>query len=246
MRDLYSCRICQSTCLEDLICCPFPEPLIGNWKASFAIVGINPGPSSGNFEDLNQYIAYYSNSKECGLILDPEKRWQIGYVKAYTLLFSRPGNTELAIDDFNENAVILNVIKCSTADASKIRGQRLEMAKANCIDYLARQLEIIKPKVILTHGKPSCLAMIDVLKNETKFTIVSTSSDKSINTLAEEMRRPYSMDEISKEYIEAKSENGHRTLFLFNKHLSYCGPAAKSLDKKLEEKRKKIDDVLHD
>lgn len=238
IKELYSCRVCQNTCLKGMVCSPFPEPLIGNWHASFAIIGDNPGRSDLDFEDLNEYIDHYSNPKKCGL--DLKERWQKGYFEAYKRLL----NPESTLDDFNMHAVILNIIKCSTKDIKKIPENALETAKANCIGYLARQLEAIQPKVILTHGKFSCCTIIDMLRNGTKYTVVSTSCD--IDTLAKEIHtRPYYIDEISKEYMIAKNGNGRKILFLFNKHLSYYAPAMKSLNKNIEEKRRIIDDLLY-
>jgi len=237
MKELHSCRICQDTCLRGMVCCPFPEPLIGNWQASFALVGINPGPSTHDFEDLNRYIAHYSNPKKCGL--DLKERWQRGYFEAYKRLV----NQESTLDDFNKHAVILNIIKCSTVDISKIRGQRLELAKANCIGYLTRQLEAIEPKVILTHGKFSCCAITDMLRNRTKYTVISTSCD--IDTLAKEIHtRPHYIDEISKEYVIAKNGDGRKTLFLFNWHLSRYGIAVNRLKKNIEQKKRIVKQML--
>jgi len=238
MEKLYSCRICQNTCLKSVVCSSIPEPLIGNWRASFAIVGVNPGPISLDFENLREYIDFYSNPQKCGL--DLKERWQRGYFEVYKKLV----NLKSTLDDFNRHAVILNTIKCSTTGLKKIPEGALEKAKANCIHYLTAQFEVIQPKVILAHGKFTCCTIVDMLRNETKYAVVSTSRD--IDTLAKDIyTRPHCIDEISKEYVTAKNGNGRKTLFLFNKHLSIYGPAIKSLSKNMEEKRRIIRDFLY-
>lgn len=150
---------------------------------------------------------------------------------------------ELTLDDFNEHAVILNIIKCSTKDIREISKNDIKTAKANCIGYLTRQLETMQPKVILSHSRFACETTIEFLKNGTTYRIDVASRD--VGTLARKMRegKPI-MDEISKEYVIAKNGSGHRILFLFNKHLSRYGPAMKSLNKNMEEKRRIIDDLL--
>jgi len=226
-----------------MVCCRFPEPLIGNWKASFVIVGINPGPSSGDFKDSNQYIAYYSNPKKCGL--KSQEGWQRGYLEAYRRLVNPELSNDEAIDHFNSHAAILNIIKCSTVDASKLRGQRYESAKTNCIGYLEKQLELISPKIILTHGKKPCIEILDMLKSKSKY--VEVQSSTNINILAEKIKDSYSMDRIlpTIKYITAKDREGREVLFLFNKHLSRWGPAQKSLKQDLEEKQRRVKVALH-
>lgn len=237
IEKLYSCRICQNTCLKGVVCSPFPEPLIGNWAANFAIIGVNPGPFTLDFEKLSEYMDFYSNPEKCGL--DLKERWQRGYFEAYRKLV----NLKSTLDDFNRHAVILNIIKCSTRDLKNIPKNALEKAKANCIGYLTAQFEVIQPKVILSHGKFPCCTIVDMIRNGTKYAVVSTSRD--IDTLAKDIHtRPHYIDEISKEYVIAKNGNGRKTLFLFNKHLSIYGPAMKSLSKNIEEKRRIIRDFL--
>jgi len=236
MKGLYYCRKCQNTCLEGRICeGAFPEPLIGNWQASFAILGKNPGPIDLRFKDLNEYVDHYSNHKKCGL--DLKECWQIGYFLAYAKLM----NPESTIDDFNRDAVILNTIKCSTGsteDTNRIPETDLEKAKDNCRDHLIRQIQTIKPKVILSHGKFACWATIDMLRNERK-NVVSALSSCNIDTLAEK-----NMNEISEEYVMVENEDGRKVLFFFNKHLSFCPIAMRSLEKNIEKKKRMIEDLL--
>jgi uracil-DNA glycosylase len=232
--ELYLCDKCQNTCLKDKVCSKFPEPLIGNCQARFAILGINPGRSDRTFADEKEYVDYYSDSKRCGL--DLKECWQIGYFLAYNRLV----NSESTLDDFNKDAVILNVIKCSTENIREICRNDLQKAKENCKDYLARQLEAIKPKVILSHGKFACSSTIDMLRHEKKYAVVSDSSSCSIDALAQK-----NMDEISKEHIMLENEDRCRILFLFNKHLSLCPIAMESLDKNFPKKSKLVSDLLH-
>jgi hypothetical protein len=237
MKELYSCRVCQNTCLKGNVCSQFPEPLIGNWHANFVVLGINPGNTDLDFSDQNAYIAHYSDPQKCGL--DLKERWQRGYFEAYKKLV----NPKSSLGDFNKNAAILNIIKCPTKDVTKISNNNLQMAKANCIGYLMKQLKAMRPKVILSHGKFPCATILDILKNETQYTVVSRSCD--VATLFREIQTtPYYIDEISKEYVIA-NEDGHKTLFLFNSHLSYCQIAMQNLDKNIEEKKRLIVDLLH-
>jgi hypothetical protein len=215
------------------VCSKFPEPLIGNCKARFAILGTNPGCSDETFANKKAYVDYYSDSKRCGL--DLKECWQIGYFLAYDRLV----NSESTLDDFNDDAVILNVIKCSTRNVEEICRSDLQEAKENCKHYLVRQLEAIRPRIILSHGKFACSSTIDILSDKKKYAIVSDSSSCSVNMLAEK-----SMDEISKYHVMAENEHGQRILFLFNKHLSFCPIAMESLQEDLTEKKRLVSTLL--
>jgi hypothetical protein len=213
--------------------------VIGNWEAKFAIVGINPGSSEDCKWKCDEYISYYSNPQKCGL--GSKDGWRRGYFEAYRMLVTR----ELTIDNFrnfNENAVILNIIKCSTENIRKLDGKRYESARKNCIGYLKRQLDLILPKVILVHGKSPCVEIIDMLKDNSRYKVVKSTT--AIDVLTAKIIKPYSMDTIGKEWVLAKDNSGREVLFLFNWHLSRWGPAKKSLEQNLEEKRRMIDIVL--
>lgn len=252
MKELYSCRICQDTCLKGRVVFPFPEPFLGNLNAKFAIIGANPGPivypSSPDYfrlirffeNNIENYLNYY---KQFRLSLKEYKEWQWvkGYVEAYNILTNRSPmlDDSSKVDDFNKNVIILNIIKCSTTGISGIPKRDLETAKNYCIGYLLRQLAIITPRVILSHGRPSSNAIIEILKTGTNYRVDEKTSSCNTNTLA-----GLSMDEISREYIIAKNEKGRKTLFLFNWHLSWWGKAKKRLNSNIKRKREKIKELL--
>lgn len=232
IEELYSCRVCHDSCLENKVCSPFPEPLIGNWYASFAVIGANPGLSDHYFENIEQYLDYYSNPGKCGL--DLNELWQAGYFQAYKSLV----NQESTPNDFNRNAAILNIIKCST-ESLRISRSALSTARENCIGFLRKQLESMPLKVVLAHGKLACCTLIDMLTHEKGYAALSSSCD--IQDLAKKIHTsPNYIDQISKEYVIAENTEGNKSLFLFNKHLSYLGSAVKSLNNNIVEKRKLV------
>jgi hypothetical protein len=226
IEEIYSRCKCPNDCLKDWIDCERPEPFIGNLHPRFAIIGTNPSSYENkqpHFTNVADYMDYYENKF---LPSFSDKEWPGKYLRAFKMLANSPN---ASLIDFNRDAIILNIVKCST----KIEWHELpewakEEAKKNCINYLVRQLEKMQPRVILAHGKPACIAIMDMLRDETRFRNVSTHSGKLIKTLAEEIRRRDSMDGISEESIQAENENGRRILFLFNKHLSRWKPTFKT------------------
>ena len=184
-----------------------------------------------------QYENFY---KSGGLNLLGLREERNAYLEAYKMLVNPNARTA----EFNDDAIILNTVKCSTSiEWHKLPKLAKEEAKNNCICYLTRQLEAIQPKVILSHGKFTCCTIINMLRNGTKYTVVSTSRD--IDTLAKEIHtRPNYIDEISKEYVIAKNGNEHKTLFLFNWHLSRYWIAVNSLKKNIEGKKRIVNQVL--
>jgi uracil-DNA glycosylase len=240
IEEIYSCRSSHN-CLKEWVDCRVPEPFIGNLHSSFAIIGTNPGSYENqqkSFKDLTEYVNYYEKE-----FYKSASHWIKRYCEAYRMLV----NPDADLTVFNENAIILNVVKCSTSIKwSKLPEEAREEARSNCncINYLVRQLGKMQPSVILAHGKPACIAIMDMLKDDTKFRSVSTYSGKGINKLAKEIRLPNSMNGISEEIIQAKNENGRRIGFLFNKHLSIWGPARNSLEKNEGNKKTMIDDLL--
>jgi hypothetical protein len=220
MKELYSCRICQDTCLKDRVGFPFPEPFLGNPNAKFAIVGVNPSHIVySDSPDYFRWIRFFENNienylnyyKQFRLSLKEYKEWQWvkGYVGAYNMLTNRSPmlDDSSKVDDFNENVIILNIIKCSTAGISGIPKRDLETAKNYCIGYLLRQLAIIQPRVILSHGRPASNAIIEILKSGTNYRVDEKTSSCNTNTLA-----GLSMDEISRKYIIAKKRKRSKNL----------------------------------
>lgn len=221
LKDLFSCHKCHDM-LEPTT--KFPEPFLGNIRANFAIVGINPGENESTFKNIDKYINYYYHIAK----LD-NKRWTKGYYEAYKRLM----NQKATYKDFNDNTVILNIIKCATK--KKPSKKVLDFSKNNCKLFLMKQLKQIKPKVVLVHSRFSCDFFDEFLHDGHTFRILQKSYTKKLSEI--------SMDDISKEYLIAKDNSGRKILFLFNKHLSYYGPSMKSLEVNIDKKRRLIKKV---
>jgi uracil-DNA glycosylase len=233
IEQIYSCRS-RHNCLKEWANCHVPEPFIGNLHSRFAIIGANPGSYGGqqrSFKNLTDYVNYHEK-EFCKSAFD----WVEDYCEAYSMLVNPGANLTV----FNENAIILNVIKCSTKiKLSEIPKLDKEQAKNNCIDYLIQQLENMQPSIILAHGRFACDAIMGILRSGTNYEVDEKMSSHSISTL-----QGLSMEEISREYIIAKNKKGRKTLFLFNWHLSWWGKAKKRLNYNIEQKRRIINELL--
>ena len=238
MTELYSCRICQENLLRGQLCSEFPEAIIGNWHADFIMIGVNPGKNEATFNSVKEYIKWYSSNN---FTLN-WGRCAWGYFEAYKRLATPDmSDNEIVLEHFNKHAAILNLIKCSTPNTKGISEKNLERAKDNCIGYLMRQLNYMQPKVVLSHGKFATKTMLNLLTND-KFGFKTKGISKLETRLLTAMNY---MDEISKETIVAY-EGTRKMLFLFNKHLSYFGPAMKSLQNNIQAKKDMVAEVLRE
>lgn len=233
LKELYSCYKCRDTYLKGEICTQFPEPFLGILEEEitkkFAIIGINPGwTDDSEITSLEKYIKFYMNH-------GPNKnaRWFKGYFEAYKRLV----DLEATYYDFIENVVILNVVHCPTIDIKSISKKNRQAAINNCMHFLIRQLSMIQPRVILVHGQFACEWIIEILEKGVDYKIQNGSCN--LETLEN-----LNMGEKSKEYMITKNKEGYKTLFLFNKHLSYYGPAINSLNKNIDQKRIMIGKML--
>lgn len=246
IKKLYSCDICQKTCLKDWTSFRFPEPFLGSLHPSFVIVGINPSEPSPaehraalerKFKDEEGYLSYYLSEEGRKVSEDDLRVWARGYLEAYRMLVDK----ESTLDDFNKDAMILNVIKCPTKSIREIPENAIETARVNCLGYLIGQLIAIQPKIVLSHSKFPCKTIMKMLEDGTNYKVDTESSSCGVDDLAK-LRLQQSMTNVSREKIIAKSQSGDRTLFLFtNLHLSRWMFAKKSLNTNIEEKRKIIE-----
>jgi len=238
IEEMYSCR-CQQDCLKEYVDCLFPEPFIGNLHARFAIIGSNPGSygSPIDFKDVKDYSDYYEKHFfESAPEEEWVKSWPKGYLEAYKLLV----NHEASLADFNRDAIILNVVKCSTdINWGRLPKWTKEEAKNNCIGYLIQQLENLRPRVILTHGRFACNTIIGLLRDERKYQVEAALSSCNLNTLS-----GLNMNNLLRNYIIAKNEDRKESLFLFNKHLSFYGSAMYRLKQNLDEKKLLVEKML--
>lgn len=171
------------------------------------------------------YVSFYSDRP----LWEGNTGWAKGYIEAYSKLIA-PKNVPVndAVSCFNENAAILNIIKCATPNVKGISPLNLEKAKKYCLKYLLKQLDYMEPRIVLSHGRFACNTILDLLR-------IGHFGSCDVNSVDKIKQLP--MNEISKEYVIA-DQNGRETLFMFNKHLSYLGPAIASLNSNIEEKRK--------
>jgi hypothetical protein len=200
------------------------------------MVGVNPGINEDTFNSLSEYVKCYSSND---FVLE-WGRGALGYFEAYKrLAVPELSDDETILQHFNKHAAILNLIKCSTPDTKGISKKNLEKAKDNCVGYLLRQFGCMEPKVVLSHGRFAIETILGLLEDgELGFKSVGISALKArLKTTSEYM------NEISKEIIIAY-KGTRKTLFLFNKHLSYFGPAMKSLQNNIEAKKNMIANIL--
>jgi len=231
---IYSCRK-KNKCLNNRVDCFYPEAFLGNLNAKFAIVGINPsGRGDLSFSSFDDYVDF------CKEALDEEELrdhiWPRGFLAAYRMLV----DAEATVDDFNENVVILNVVKCSTTpswgDLPFSAKWAKEEAKNKCKVYLIQQLTEIQPQVILTHGRPACDFMIDLIRKGTNYDVDSSSCD--LSTLAElNLQNVPDQNRLSNHWVSGTSKEGQKTLFLFNTQLSLNQVAMHNLNLNLKEKQ---------
>jgi hypothetical protein len=206
----------------------------------FVIIGANPSSYEGEqrrFIDVTDYINYHEKKFfEGASEEDWVKRWAKGYLEAYRILMNNP---YAHLSDFNKNAIILNVIKCSTRiKLSNIPKWDKEEAKNNCIDYLIQQLENMQPPIVLSHGRFACDAVIGMLRDKTDYK-VDVLSSRDLDTLSK-----LTMSDRSNHYALARNQQGHEALFLFNKHLSFFGSAMYRLKQNLGKKRTLVKRVI--
>jgi hypothetical protein len=227
LKRLETCELCLEPKYLEEMSRYIPEPLIGSWHPTLAIIGTNPGEYGVDPAEFGTtFVEYYLNRR-----LDSNTTWERGYVEAYFMLME-PKNASRngLLYRFNANAAILNVIKCATPNSKDISIVNLENAKNNCLKYLLTQIEYMQPNVILSHGRFACDTTLELLGNG-HFGVCDVAAANRI------MQLP--MDEKSNELLIA-NQNGRETLFLFNRHLSIFGPAIKALNSNLEEKRRVI------
>ncbi len=224
LRLLSNCRACKETRLLGEDCSYLPEALIGSWHPLLAIVGINPGDGVPDPSSVGEtYASFYSYRP----LWEGNTGWAKGYIKAYkTLIVPKAHPIDEVIGNFNQHGAILNVIKCGTPNVKDISNDSLEAARSNCVQYLLKQLDYMQPKIILSHGRFACNTMLELLRN---------GNFGDCNTHLIDKLLQMSMGEISGEHVIA-TRYDKKTLFLFNKHLSYYGPAIRSLNANLEEK----------
>lgn len=93
--------------------------------------------------------------------------------------------------------------------------------------------------IVLSHGRFATDWIIEMLRNETNYTVENQSSSCDLDKLS-----GMSVSERASQYMLAGNREGHRALFLFNKHLSYTGIAKHSLEQNLCKKRAQVENML--
>ncbi len=237
------------------------EPLLGAQYPTLAIIGINPRrpgkdgkmADDNRFHDLSTYVSCFSENGECREIKAEHLKGRYrGYWAAYKRLIKArtKEEAELKLDknepspsdviDYNDKVTKLNIIKCPTIE--KPSNDNLQRAWINCREYLIEQLRILQPKIILFHSRDSCNAGIELLLENNLYHLDDASHD--LSDLSDPSKAK--MGNFRDKFAIAIDERGRRTLFLFNWHLSYFGPADKWLRHSSVEFREKINEILHE
>ncbi len=112
-------------------------------NSDIMIIGQDWGPYNDMKKFYNLLNADKSNWKE---LIESEKSSTIRMLKNF---ISESSNKKYSLD----NIYITNAIMCAR-QGENYRGNNIDLKKStlNCSKYLLRQIEIVKPKVILTLG----------------------------------------------------------------------------------------------
>lgn len=141
----------------------------------------------GNIDDLSLMVVM----RNPGLENDPNKIGLQEFKDNYKDLWLRCRVGKYLLENLGKNIVMhsmffCNICKCSSPDNSALERNEIN----NCCDYLKRQIEIIKPKVILAFGMPA----------------QQTVADMDLNIPVEKFYHPSYLSRMPRHFSKCQSE----------------------------------------
>lgn len=126
---------------------PIPEAYVGNSKAKFMIIGINPGQSKNYLlgANLTEYISEIEDFLEAGRL----RSWQYEYA------------AEIFRYTYLDDVLITNLVHCPTpswtrnpSDEWKLSNEEKKESIELCNQFCLEIIKEVDPEFILLHGQP--------------------------------------------------------------------------------------------
>lgn len=129
--------------------------------AKIMIVGQDWGP----YKDMEKlHYEYLNGNKSLEELIESEKSLTKKMLEKYLLESAKLCNKDIS-RKYIDNIYITNAIMCARKGGN-YRGDNIKLKECtlNCMEFLEKQIEIVKPKVILTLGFYPLLALSNIYK----------------------------------------------------------------------------------
>lgn len=127
--------------------------------AKIMIIGQDWGP----YKDMEKlHFEYLNGNKSLEELIESEKSLTKKMLEKYLLESARLCNKDID-DNYMDNIYVTNAIMCARK-GSNYRGDNIKLKDCtlNCMEFLKKQIDIVKPKVILTLGFYPLLALSNI------------------------------------------------------------------------------------